>query len=326
MNPFISNCPYCDSRPRDSNDHIFPDFLGGTTTIRSCTQCNNTFGHTFESAVLSDLAPIMVILRSLGLAAPRYAIWKRAKVHEGVEIDIDTNLVSNISQTVIAKDEFGRFKSGSFQSEKEAKKSLRGLENAGKRARIIEQQMSPFNISDLTLNFTVGPEFRRLAMKIGIAAADLFNHRDEILDPYSRAFLVGAPVTNDTPVRLDLSSYEPLQRLRPPLSHNVFVKGNGTTGHCYAVVVFYGVLQLYVILNDKNYSGNDFAIFGYLSPVDHKTEFKNIELISLPKPPQFVSRHSIETGLKNWQHCFNDQAKVIFGDGKINLKMEYLEA
>lgn len=324
MNALSQNCPYCDVRPLTSNDHIFPDFLGGKITIRSCTKCNNTFGHTFEAAVLSDLAPLMVVLRSSGLPAPRYAVWKKATIHQGMEIDIDTDLKSNVSQTCIEKDEHGAFKSGTFHSAEVANRSLRGLERAGKNARITESTLAPLSLSELTLRVTIGAEIRRLAVKIGIAAADLMGHRAGVLDGKSRAFLLGDKIEGPAPVRLDFSHYEALQKLRPPLSHNVFVKGNGRTGHCYAVVMFYGFIQLYVILNDTGFKGTDFAVFGFLSPVDSKTAFNDVELISLAKPPQFVTPALAEAGMKKCQGSFQEQAKVVFGDGKVSVKMEYL--
>src|SRR5439155_1178377 len=43
-------CPYCAERPADSDDHVFPQFLGGKATILACTTCNNTFGHSFEAS------------------------------------------------------------------------------------------------------------------------------------------------------------------------------------------------------------------------------------------------------------------------------------
>jgi len=35
MSAITQLCPYCDIRPRNSGDHIFPEFLGGRTTIRT---------------------------------------------------------------------------------------------------------------------------------------------------------------------------------------------------------------------------------------------------------------------------------------------------
>jgi hypothetical protein len=319
-----SNCPYCDLRPRNSDDHIFPNALAGKVTIRSCAKCNNTFGHAFEAAVISDLAPIMVILRSAGLPSPSYAVWKKAKTHEGIEIDIDTDLNSSVSRTLVEKDEQGMFKSAAFQTKKQAQKALQNFEKAGKKARLSERTLSPLKPSEISPRINIGLEMRRLAVKIGVAAADLLGHRTNILDPKSRAFLLNERFEGDAPVRFDVSNYPPLQELRPPLAHTVFVKGNSRTGHCYAVVMFYGFIQLYAILNDTDFLGSDFAVFGFLDPVTYKSEFRNIELIALPKPPQFLSHDAIDVGLKRLQDSFQDQAKTVFGENQVTFRLEYL--
>jgi hypothetical protein len=178
-------------------------------------------------------------------------------------------------------------------------------------------------MGEVTLNLIIGAELRRLAVKIGVAAADLLGHHAEVLDSRSRAFLLGDKI-DVAPVCLDFSMYEPLQKLRAPLSHNVFVKGNGRTGHCYAVVMFYGFIQLYAILNDTGFKGEDFAIFGFLSPVDYKTAFEDIELISLAKPYQFVTPAFAEAGMARCQGSFQEQAKAVFGEGQVTVKMQYL--
>jgi len=179
-------------------------------------------------------------------------------------------------------------------------------------------------MAEVTLNLTIGAELRRLAVKIGVAAADILGHCADVLDSRSRAFLLGDNIDGAAPVRLDFSHYEPLQKFRPPLSHNVFVKGNGRTGHCYAVVMFYGFIQLYAILNDTGFKGADFAGFGFLSPVDYKTAFDTVEIISIAKPPQFVSQALAQAGMKRCQSSFQEQARAVFGDGQLTIKMEYL--
>jgi hypothetical protein len=64
-------CPYCLERPRDSDDHVFPEFLGGTKTVRTYTPCNSEFGHRFEGPVSNDLAPVIVVLSFSGYKHPR---------------------------------------------------------------------------------------------------------------------------------------------------------------------------------------------------------------------------------------------------------------
>src|SRR5438046_795158 len=92
MSPKSELCPYCDARPRNSDDHIFPEFLGGKTTIRACKPCNDVFGHSFEGPVSNDFAPAVVILRRGGLRSPRRFVWRRAIKRDGIDYDLDSDL------------------------------------------------------------------------------------------------------------------------------------------------------------------------------------------------------------------------------------------
>ncbi|MGH9814225.1 MAG: HNH endonuclease, partial [Candidatus Acidiferrales bacterium] len=92
--PTTEKCPYCMERDRNSDDHVFPAFLGGTATIRVCKRCNDSFGHDFEAAVSKTLGPLQVFLRACGLKAPRSIVWKSAFADEGtgLEFDLDSDL------------------------------------------------------------------------------------------------------------------------------------------------------------------------------------------------------------------------------------------
>lgn len=50
-----SLCPYCGVRQTNSDDHVFPEFLGGRATIRAWKPCNDVFGHSIGGAVSIDL-------------------------------------------------------------------------------------------------------------------------------------------------------------------------------------------------------------------------------------------------------------------------------
>src|SRR5262249_19164001 len=103
----MQRCPYCDSRDRNSDDHIFSAFLGGTTTIRTCKQCNDLLGHSVEAAVSVDLAPVVIMLRKLGLISPKTVVWKSGfrDPATGLVYDIDSNLGARISNPVVSTDE-----------------------------------------------------------------------------------------------------------------------------------------------------------------------------------------------------------------------------
>lgn len=67
----MAGCPYCGSDFADSDDHIFPAFLGGKRTMPACRACNSRFGHTFEAQVAGTLEPIYVQLAKWGVPLPK---------------------------------------------------------------------------------------------------------------------------------------------------------------------------------------------------------------------------------------------------------------
>src|SRR5713226_954347 len=255
----IQLCPYCGVRPRSSDDHIFPEFLGGQTTTRACKPCNDLFGHAFEGRVSSDFAPIVVFLRRGGLRSPRLVVWKCAMKKEGVDYDLDSDLQMTPSKPSIERDETGAVKRGVFAGLQAAKSSIRGLEAQGKRLKLTPQTIEGIDIRKLEFKLNIGMEVRRLAIKLAIAAAEHMGFSDGLIDKETREFLLGN-TKNTTRVRLHLARHEALEKIRPPLSHFAFVKGNSQTHKSYAIVQFYGLVQLYVLLNDGAFARNDFAI------------------------------------------------------------------
>lgn len=99
-------CPYCLVRSRESDDHVFPAFLGGTRTIRSCEKCNNTFGTQFEGPVSKELAPVIVCLSFAGYKHKRLVEHKRAFVNEstGIEYDLDSEHRANLNKPHFIKE------------------------------------------------------------------------------------------------------------------------------------------------------------------------------------------------------------------------------
>src|ERR1019366_7642730 len=65
-------CPYSEP-PYDvfTDDHIFPQFLGGRRTIRVCRSCNSFFGHSFEGAASKQLKRLQVFISNFGLDLSR---------------------------------------------------------------------------------------------------------------------------------------------------------------------------------------------------------------------------------------------------------------
>src|SRR5260370_31617139 len=85
-------CPYSDPPyAAFTDDHIFPQFLGGRRTIRVCKQCNDVFGHTFEGRASRQLKRLQVFISHFGLDLTRTpASWPAAIVIDGATYDLQS--------------------------------------------------------------------------------------------------------------------------------------------------------------------------------------------------------------------------------------------
>jgi HNH endonuclease len=220
-------CPYCGEREIDSDDHIFPQCLGGKRIVSSCVQCNSRFGHEFEGAVARDLAPFIILLRLKGVRSKVPVVWRHALQIEGVDFDLDSDLKAWPSVPTVKRDSNGKVISVTAPSEEVAKRQAARLERkSAKKARIIQTPLAPRQFNSGSFELTIGTELRRLAMKMSFATATVQGFSN-LLDAEARAFLVSGA---GRAVRIDYLNRDELAALRPPLSHFVFVKGNSKTG------------------------------------------------------------------------------------------------
>jgi len=307
-------CPYCGVRPRDSDDHIFPEFLGGKTTIRACKPCNDLFGHDFEGPVCNDFASTVVMLRRGGLRAPRQVVWKRALKRDGIDYDVDSDLQMTPSEPRIERDEQGSIKGALFASRKAASGFIRGLEAQGKKFKLTPQTITGIDMRELHFTVNIGPEVRRLAAKIAIAAADHLGFGGGLVDSEARQFLMGrAP--QSTRVRMDLVIHESIEKMRPPLSHFVFVKGNGETHNIYAIVQFYGLVQFWVLLNEGGFTRDHFAISAVLDIAKgYRERFELAELVLLPVPLVVMGYAEVHRLRLEWMEKWNAEGRAVLED------------
>jgi hypothetical protein len=307
-------CPYCGVRPRSSDDHVFPEFLGGNTTIRACKLCNDLFGHSFEGPVSNDFAPAVVTLRRGGLLPPRRFVWKRAIKREGTDYDLDSDLNLTPSNPSIERDDKGSIKRAVFAGLRATKSFIRGQGAHGKKLKFTPQTIKDIDIRKLEFRLDIGTEARRLAIKIAIAAADHMGFSDGLVDERTKDFLLGNTEKSDK-VRLDFVRHDELEKLRPPLSHIVFVKGNSQTHTSYAIVQFYGLVQLYALLNDGGFAGNDFAIIFCLDAAKGYTErFEQTELFRFPEAPVKLGHWEFQRLKLEWMTKFNTEAEAVLED------------
>lgn len=254
------------------------------------------------------------MLRRAGLRSPRCVVWKRALKIEGKDYDLDSNLHLTPSTPSIERDDTGLIKSAVFPSRASAKSFIRGQEAQGKKLKMTWKTVKDIDLQRMNLSIRVGTEMRRLAIKMAIAAADLMGFRNNIMDEESRNFLLGN-VEKTQRVRIDFSVHTTLEALRPPLSHSVFVKGNGQTRKSYAIVQFYGLVQLYVLLNDGGFTDPDFALLAVLDIAKKYAEhFEKTELLMLPEAPKQLGHWKSQELKAKWTEKFNAEARAVLED------------
>jgi HNH endonuclease len=163
------NCPYCALRASDSDDHIFPQFLGGRATVPACNQCNSTFGHTIEASAFEHFKDWMFVFRRSGMAPPRPMIWRRVAIDDsGRRYDVDQDFNAVLTDPIITRDgdrQISRVE-GSPQKLAKIAKSLQE-----KGAKFTEPKVSNIttDMRSLTLRYPLDQHLRRLALKMSIA-------------------------------------------------------------------------------------------------------------------------------------------------------------
>lgn len=318
-------CPYCGNARADSDDHIFPQFLGGRATIRVCRTCNSRFGHDFEAKVSADIAPLVVGLAKCGLKSARRVVWRRAfkDPNTGLDYDLDSNGNVSLASPLIERDQEGRIRHITFKDLKTAKKHGPSLLRKGLakeiryRSQTVTFKEPPFN----TFSFEIGPEIRRLALKMCAGVARHTEVKLSVLDRGALAYLMNEQFryVDYVAPKMVFQTYDALDSQRPPLSHVVFVEGNNREGKVYGVVQFYGSIQLYLALN-SSYLGPSFSVMGILDPQSTQERFEIVEPLNLPEAPLRGSVQEYQEGVINWLGKVDSQVHAVFGRNVLRLK------
>ena len=309
-------CPYCRKRSCGSDDHVFPEFLGGRRTIPACATCNSRFGHRFEGPVSKDLAPIIVFLSFSGLKPKRTTVHKKAWVdrESGHAYDIDSNRQSTITKPYLQKDSDGNIRRIIARDAKEGEKIAQSLVRKGlakgfvDRSHETRQVQPPFE----NVRINIGGEMRQLAVKMCVGLAQLLAPGVDVVETSTRNFLL-----EDSPERSPVCQvyrrYPSLDALRPALAHLIYVEADPANGRCYGVVQLFGVFQFYVPLH-TNFAGPAFAGLGVLNVTDGLEEFGLREPMRLQETTREISVQEYSAGLEELGQEFNRQTQQAFGN------------
>ncbi len=307
-------CCYCGVRPGTTGDHIFPVFLGGRRQIGACRFCNNTFGHSFEAAAAQILTPIHVFLAAWGLPLrPVSGVLSKAFERDGKIYDVITTkggVKPELSRAVphITRDKNGAIVGRVFGSSdrRRAVRWARQILSSGKATHVemTEPPIATMEPAELKLQLTVGPDLKRLALKIGVAVASLCSPLSLAKIPLAQDYLsrTDAVVPIVMPV---FGSYTALEALRNPLSHLIYVE-SGPTG-LYAVAQFFGVVQLYCKLGTPVQS-KAAALVGTLDPLSGAENFIETKALGLPEPPFSMPEAHAVQGIQAWILKFREEA------------------
>lgn len=279
-------CPYCSAPLNErSRDHVFPQFLGGRKWVWSCKPCNDVFGHSIEAAAERQVfTPTYVFLSALGLKHIREgAIWQHAFERDGAAYHLIAHggtVRERLSRPIIDRDEMGRVVGGTFPDEAAAKAFLKHVEGQGGKVVMERDNEYPKAIPSLFGVIDFGPLVLRPALKMAIAGASLLGISPDLLrDAASdaRAPTDEGVLRRCTVVRID---YADIKEYGKPLSHVVYVERSPT--RVYAVVQFFGVLQVWCGLSPKPAGTEHAALVGVLDPITGKERFDYTSPLDLP--------------------------------------------
>jgi hypothetical protein len=282
----METCPY--SQPpygEFTDDHIFPQFLGGRRTIRVCKQCNNTFGHTFEGRASNQLKRLQVFISDFGLDLTRTAAtWPAAIVINEITYDLQSGPEGAqyvLHKPTFIKDAEGSIVGGKARSLSEARQITSGLKKVGKikDAEIFFGEDKPFEGINLTSALTFNDDLYRLATKMAAATLVAFDRAQVVAESVIPAYLVGAASIPVSPAYCDI---EPIRNLRLPLSHAVYVELGEVS---YAIVLIFGFLEVYVPLPSVRQSA---AFLASLDPMSGDESFQVVMPIGTRTVPQYL--------------------------------------
>jgi hypothetical protein len=269
--------------------------------------------------VSTDLAPITVVLAICGLKPTRNVIWRKAYTDPdtGWDYDLNPNGELSLSRPYLERDTEGRISRLQIPNdERLAQKYVASLKKK-RLAEEVEQTIIRENLTKrLRLHLPIGEELRRLAVKmcVGTAHLALTDGKYDVLDATTRAYLMNgeSALLRAIQVKTAFWAYRALDKLRPPLSHVVYVEGDTVEQRCYGVVQFYGAIQLYVIL-DAHYSGRNFARRGFINPCLGTECFEVTKPLYLSEAPDTLLRKVEAEGKLDWLRKLDTQVHALFG-------------
>ncbi|HEY1760701.1 MAG TPA: HNH endonuclease [Bryobacteraceae bacterium] len=171
--------PTTDQLPNEATeDHIFPEFLGGRRTILACRSCNTNFGHSFEGVAADLLIRPYVQLAVWKVPLPKTnQWWNRACRISETELHLSVGehgIEAKATKPIIIRDESGEIDEAFFPDKIGREKFLKAMARKDPNAKWMPaEKRIDANLPGLRLYFPIGPSLQQLALKICLAATAL---------------------------------------------------------------------------------------------------------------------------------------------------------
>jgi HNH endonuclease len=300
-------CPY--SAPpykQFTDDHIFPQFLGGQRTIRVCRDCNSRFGHSFEAEAAKQLKRLQVFISHFGLdLTANPVIWPSAITIDDRTYDLmpgPDGVQYRPTHPLIIRNEQGDIIGGQARSKVEAQRLTKSLIDSGK-AKLVEIEASPRVVLEdvkLDVDLSYDANLFRFATKLA-AAAVVYSRRDAlIINSGIPAYLHGE---QEWGTRIAFCDTSAVRRLRPGLSHAIYVELGRPS---YAIVLLFGSQQVYVPLPQAE-PHSFIAILDAITGVESIGEVPPVGLLA---PPMAVSSGMVKSHLQQMVDILGAEAKA----------------
>lgn len=325
-------CPFCDNEIIEySKDHVFPQFLGGRTTINCCKTCNNLYGTKFEGFVANEIKAIQGMIMSWGLRFHKaIPVWKNAFQRDGLTYNMNSDkngkLTPELSKPQFEKDNNGSLKTAIFQTEKEATKFKENLLKSGNYKRIEIEKQEPVEIveGDLGASLVIGNQLKRTALKMCIDLIVKFNEYNyknlKIAKFYLYKEYLDLAVETVIPSYIN---YSTLDSLRPGLSHLIYVERNRF--RTYGIVQFFGVVQVYCTLGEGGDIKDETAFIGILDPFNAIESFQTTSLLNIKAPSEIINPNEHFIGINGWLNKYRLEAIKCDAEYPPDLRIEDID-
>jgi hypothetical protein len=300
-------CPYSDPPFGDfTDDHVFPQFLGGARSIRVCRDCNSRFGHSFEGKAARQLKRLQVFISHFGLDLTHVpATWPAALIIGSTTYNLKsgpTGAQYELARPVILRNEEGEIIGGRARSLSEAQQTAASLIKKGKAKEIEIEEAPGENLNNvaLSVNLSYNEDLYKFSAKLAGNMAILMGREALIKDSGIARHLHGILGWESRIAHFDTSA---IRRLRPPLCHTVYIEFGPQS---YAVVILFGAMQVYVPLPGAEHG----AILGFLDPITGEESFREAPALNIAPPSKFWSEVEARAHFENLSRQFAEEAKA----------------